>query len=139
MKFSTNIISTTFFIRLKTEKNVKEIAAFIIQIRGYKKQKELENSITFNTLLLQHIWFHPNFLVFKSTLKITEDEEFQRIEFKVSHFIPILIYTLFSLFFYVNNELHSLLIIQFVLLAYFVYNNLNQRVILKEIEKELGK
>jgi len=61
LNFFTNIISTTFSLKLKTEKNVKEIAEFIIQIRGYKKEKELEDSVTFKTLLLQHIWFHPNF------------------------------------------------------------------------------
>ena len=42
LNFFTNIISTTFSLKLKTEKNVKEIAEFIIQIRGYKKEKELE-------------------------------------------------------------------------------------------------
>ncbi len=139
LNFFTNIISTTFSLKLKTEKNVKEIAEFIIQIRGYKKEKELEDSVTFKTLLLQHIWFHPNFLVSKSTLKITRVDECQLIKFKVFHLIPIIIYILFCLFFYYNNEFQNILIIQFALLAYLVYNNLNQRVILKEIEKEVGK
>jgi hypothetical protein len=139
MKFFTNLISTAFYCEIKSDKNIIEIAEFIIHVRGYKKLKQVNKTTTYLTRFLQHIWCHPNFLVSKSTLTVSTDDETHRVEFKVFHPIPILIFIGFCALPYYFKEFHLISIAFFFILSYLVYNNLNQRVIMKEIIKEIEK
>lgn len=121
------MISSTFSAKIETDKNAKEIGEFNILINGYKKTKEENLKSHFNTRFFQHIWFHPNFLVSKSTLEIIAKEHQKTIIFKVFYPIPILILVCNLMYQFLVGETQFIGISILFLLAYYTYIHINQK------------
>ena len=137
MKFFSNLISTTFYCEVKTNKNVIEIAEFFAQTYAYKVKKKTEDKIIFVPYWLSFLFPHPNFLVITSNFKYNKEK--QSINFKVWHPLHLIISIIILYFTSVNGNSMIILISPIMLCYFLVYTIINQRMIMNKIIKEIEK
>lgn len=137
MKFFTNLISTTFFCDIKSNKNVMEIAEFVVQTFAFKIKKQEKDKLTLVPFWLSFFFPHPNFLVMQSNFKYNKEK--QTIEFKVWHPFHLVISIIILYFTLLEGNSMIILIAPIILCYFLVYTIINQRMIMKNIIKEIEK